>query len=626
MRLSISTLSAPDLLESKLAAFAAAGFEGVEISEEDMAVQGVTPAELGRMVRDRGLSVTLFHAAVDLEGLPEPARGRAFDRLERRMDVMQELGAELLLIGAAGASEAQGGIDRMAADLAALAERAASRGLRVGFEPRVQARHVADYRDGWEIVRRADHPALGLVLDSFHVLARGTPVDPIRSIPAERIFHVQLADAPAVAMDLSFKARHFRLMPGEGELDLVGFVRAVAATGYAGTWGLDLRHDRSRPGSRALAAEGRRAMIALADAARRAEPGLDPGLRDFPAPAPLHGVEFVEFAAGGEDAAALGQMLTQLGFARRARHMRREVDLWRQDGINIVVNSERSGYAHSAWVLHGASVCDLGLWVGDAEAAAERAEALGVRRFVQPRHEDELQIPAVRGVGGSVLHLLDRGATLGAVWDREFRPVGAEEGAAASPVGLTGIDHLAQVCRAEELPGWVQFHATIFDLAKVADTGVADPGGLVRSVALQSPDGSFRLTMNGVDTHRTFAGRFLSESYGAPVQHVAFACADLFATARALDRNGFASLPIPAPYYQDLAADFGLSSDFVDALRRWNILYDRDPRGGEFLQLYSRPHGDGFFFEIVERRGGYDGYGARNAPWRTAALRRVRSG
>jgi 4-hydroxyphenylpyruvate dioxygenase len=125
-----------------------------------------------------------------------------------------------------------------------------------------------------------------------------------------------------------------------------------------------------------------------------------------------------------------------------------------------------------------------------------------------------------------------------------------------------------------------------------------------------------RFTLNGVDTHRTFAGRFMSDSYGSSVQHLAFATDDIFATAERLTENGFESLPIPDAYFIEIAAGFGLQPEFVARLRAANVLYDQDLRGGMYLQLYSRPYGDGFFFEVIERRGGYN---ARNAGYRTAA-------
>jgi len=621
MRTSISTLSVADTLEDKLLAFSAAGFDGIELAERDLTVQGGTTEEIGRMVRDHGLKIELYRPFLELEGLPEDPGSRALDRIERRFDVMEALGADLMLIDATTVRQGFGEEDRLAEDFARLGERAAARGLRVGYEACAWERYGSDIRDVWEVVRRAAHPAVGLVLDSFHVTVRGLSPESIRAIPADRIFHVQIADAPAVAMDLEYKSRRFRCLPGEGDLPLVEFVRAVAATGYAGAYSLDLVGDRSRGSLRQLALDGRRSLIALGDAAKRAEPTCHLELPPLPAKAAIEDVEFIEFAASGVDAESLGTMLNQLGFKPVGRHIARAVTLWQQDGINIVINSEQQGYAHSAYVMHGTCVCDIGLKVGDAKAAANRAVLLGTRRFEQKRYAGELNIPAVRDVGGSVLHFIDGKTDLRRVWETEFSPLADDS--AVQPTGLVHIDHLAQVMKQEELASCTLFYTSIFDVGKAPEIGVADSGGPVRSRALQGDDGAFRLTLNGVDSHRTFAGRFLSDSYGASMQHFAFLSRDIVATARKLAANGFESLPIPASYYRDLAGEFDLEAQEVDVLRAWNILYDRDGTGGSYYQFYSRPHGDGFFFEIVERRGGYDGYGARNAPYRTAALKRL---
>ena len=135
------------------------------------------------MVRDAGLELTLFQPFRDFEGMPEPQRARAFDRAERKFDLMGELGADLILVCSNTSAVSLGGIDRAAADLRELGERAAARGIRIGFEALAWGRHVNDHRDAWEIVRRADHAAVGLILDSFHTLSRGLdpeldPLDP----------------------------------------------------------------------------------------------------------------------------------------------------------------------------------------------------------------------------------------------------------------------------------------------------------------------------------------------------------------------------------------------------------------------------------------------------------------
>ncbi|MEO5619957.1 MAG: sugar phosphate isomerase/epimerase, partial [Cypionkella sp.] len=307
MKTSIATVSISGAFREKLDAIAKAGFDGIEIFEQDFIASDHAPRDIGAMVRDAGLEITLFQPFRDFEGLPEPYRSRAFDRAARKFDLMEELGAELMLICSTVHPAAMGGIDRAAADFHALAELAAPRGLRVGFEALAWGRHINDHRDAWEVVRRADHPNLGLILDSFHTLGRKIDPETIRRIHGDKIFFVQLADAPAIEMDLLYWSRHFRNMPGEGDLDVTGFLRAVLATGYAGPLSLEIFNDQFRAGlPRLVAQDGYRSLIDLMDRVRRAEPALPVDLPAFPAPKPVQGVEFIEIVTGPEQLAELG--------------------------------------------------------------------------------------------------------------------------------------------------------------------------------------------------------------------------------------------------------------------------------------------------------------------------------
>src|SRR5262249_43730508 len=174
MRLSIATVCLSGVLVEKLEAIAAAGFKGVEIFENDVLSFNGTPADVRKIIGDLGLEAITFQPFRDFEGMAADRRARVFQRAERKFDLMQELGCDLLMICANVSPESLGGIDRAAADLREIGERAAKRGLRVGFEALAWGRHINDYRDAWEAVRRADHPAVGLVLDTFHILARKT--------------------------------------------------------------------------------------------------------------------------------------------------------------------------------------------------------------------------------------------------------------------------------------------------------------------------------------------------------------------------------------------------------------------------------------------------------------------
>ena len=625
MKTSIATVSIAGDFKEKLTAIAAAGFDGIEIFENDFLAFDASPREVGRMVRDAGLAITLFQPFRDFEGLPEPQRARAFDRAERKFDLMGELGTDLMLVCSSVSSASLGGIDRAAADFHELGERAAKRGLKVGYEALAWGRHVNDHRDAWEVVRRADHPNIGFILDSFHTLARKIDVASIRAIPADRIFIVQLADAPLIDMDLLYWSRHFRNMPGEGGLPVREFMQAVAATGYDGYWSLEIFNDQFRGGSpSSISVDGHRSLIYMMDQVRRAEPALPVALPPMPDRVGVSGVAFVEFTADEDGAVALDRLFHSFGFRKTGQHVSKKVTRYQQGDINLVINREKEGFAHSAYVMHGTSVCAIGLAVEDAATTVARAEAMGAEPFSQGVGPGELTIPAIRGVGGGVIHFLDEKSDLAKVWEIEFRPV-EDEAPPLRSAGLTRIDHIGQTMNSEEMLTWLLFYTAIFRTRRTPMVDVIDPAGIIRSQVIESLNGEapsgFRLTLNGAENRRTLAGRFIADSFGSSVQHLAFATDDIFAAAENLAANGFEALALSRNYYDDVEARFGLDPALADRLRAANILYDRDEEG-EYFQLYAPAWGEGFIFEIIERRGRYNGYGAPNAPFRIAAQKR----
>ncbi len=618
MKTSIATVSISGNLREKLEAIAAAGYDGIEIFEADFIADHGNPRDVGNLIRNHGLDITLFQPFRDFEALPEPARSKAFDRAERKFDVMQELGTDLVLICSSVHPASLGGIDRSVSDFHELGERAAKRGLRVGYEALAWGRHINDHRDAWEVVRRTDHPNVGLIVDSFHTLGRKLDPESIRSVPGDKIFFVQLADAPQIEMDLLYWSRHFRNMPGEGDLDVTKFMQAVMSTGYSGPISLEIFNDQFRGGNpRTVARDGYRSLIALMDDVKRAEPTLTFKMPTVPPRVAAKGYSFVEFASRGGEATALCSDLAMLGFEKTGQHRSKSAALWQQGDIRIVVNEETEGHAASTYNARGTSVCDIGLKVSDAKSVVHRATVLGVESFEQPFGAGDLAIPAVRGLSGSVLHFLDDSSELSQVWEIEFAGNESPKGA-----GLTHIDHIAQTMSYDDMLSWSLFYTTLFDMHKAPMFDVIDPDGLVRSQAIETPDGAVKITLNGADTHRTLAGAFLADTFGASVQHIAFATSDIFATLDDLKTRGFRTLPITANYYDDLIARFDLADGLVEKMRNANVLYDEE-NGQGFFQCYSLSVNGGVFTEIVQRTLGYSGYGAPNAPFRIAAQKRL---
>jgi 4-hydroxyphenylpyruvate dioxygenase len=418
-------------------------------------------------------------------------------------------------------------------------------------------------------------------------------------------------------MDLLYLSRHFRNMPAQGDLPLTEFVRAVLATGYSGYLSLEVFNDQFRgTPPRSIALDGKRSITMLVDAALRAEPLLAPA-RPLPPRVPVEAVSFVEFSSSPVEGAELVDQFRAMGFANTARHRSKNVELFTQGDIRLVLNTEDRGLTFSNFLTHGTSAYAIGLEVADAGAALDRAVALGAQMFDQQVPPGQLHIPAIRGVGGSLIYLLDRKSELATVWDTEFIRIKAP----GTDAALEHIDHIAQTMKYNELLTWILYYTSIFDTVKSSMVDVSDPGGLVRSQVIENSSGSLRLTFNGTENDRTFAGRFVRETFGSGIQHIALASSDIFRTAKALASWRFEPLLVSPNYYADVQARFGLDDVQTELLRKHALLYDRDT-SGEFYQLFGRAGSNGFFFEIVERKG-YRGYGAANAPFRIAAQQRA---
>ncbi|WP_137176776.1 bifunctional sugar phosphate isomerase/epimerase/4-hydroxyphenylpyruvate dioxygenase family protein [Roseomonas sp. AR75] len=608
---SIATVCLSGTLPDKLEAAAAAGFGGVEIFENDLLTFNGTPAEVRRMCEDLGLAITIFQPFRDFEAMPEPFRARNMDRAERKFDTMQALGTDLVLVCSSVHAAALDDAARAAADLREMAERAAQRGLRVCYEALAWGRHVNRWRQAWDIVRRADHPALGLCLDSFHTLSVGDDLAGLATaVPTDRLFFLQLADAPKLSMDVLSWSRHHRLFPGQGELPVASFLSAVLDAGFRGALSLEIFNDEFRAApARRIARDGLRSLVWLEEQV---------GTAPLPALPKLSGIEFVEFALDHGAREELGRFLGTLGFRHAGAHRSKDVELWRNGGANLVLNAEPDSAASERFEQLGPSVCAMALRVDDPERLVARAEALLYPVWRERVGEGERHIPAVRAPDGTLVYLVE-GPAVGAapIWEDDFVLVSpAEQG------GLLGVDHAAQAVVPGMLDSFVLFYRALFGLEPDAPWELPDPYGLVRSRAFTGGDGTVRLPLNVSESGRTGTGRFVSALSGAGVHHIAFASADAAAAAEAAAAEGAPLLDIPENYYEDLGARFGLEDAELAALAQRHLLYDRDPDGGSFRHLYTHAFRDRFFLEIAERGGGYAGFGAANAPVRMAAQRR----
>lgn len=629
MQRSIATVSLSGTLPEKLEAIAAAGFDGVEIFENDLLYYDGSPRDVRQMCADLNLAITLFQPFRDFEGCRRERLARNLERAERKFDLMQELGTDLVLVCSNTVADSLGERDILVDDLRELAERAGKRGLRIGYEALAWGRHVNTWQQVWDLVKAADHPALGVLLDSFHTLSiKGDPSG-IADIPGEKIFFVQMADAPVLAMDVLEWSRHFRCFPGQGEFDLAGFLAPILRSGYKGPLSLEIFNDgfRAAP-TRANAADGLRSLLYLEEKTRRlleqdAAPAGDPGILFAPPPASRYdGVEFLEFAVDEDLGARLGNWLEKLGFARAGEHRSKAVSLLRQGDINIVLNAEPYSFAHNFFEAHGPSLCATALRVRDGAQALERAQAFRGQPFRGLVGPNEREVPAVRAPDGSLIYLVEPGAPGQTIYDSDFRL----DAQAQASGNLQRIDHMAMALPADSLDSWVLFYKALFDFEADDEVVLPDPYGLVKSRAIRSRCGSLRLPLNISENRNTAISHALSSYRGSGVHHIAFACEDIFAEVTRAKQAGVPLLDIPLNYYDDLAARFDFDDEFLSELAYFNVLYDRDAQGGELFHVYTEPFEGRFFFEILQRRNGYAGYGAANVAVRLAAMAQARSG
>lgn len=356
-RRGIATVCLSGTIEDKLLAAAEAGFDGVEIFENDLLATSQTPEQLRDRCRDLGLRIDLYQPFRDFEAAPPPRLAANLRRAEHKFDLMERLGVDTVLVCSSVAPDTVDDDDLAAEQLHALAERAAKRGIRIAYEALAWGRFVNTYSHSWDIVARADHPALGLCLDSFHILSRASDPAGIADIPGEKLFFLQLADAPSLRMDPLQWSRHHRVFPGQGNFDLKRFLGYVLDAGYDGPLSLEVFNDVYRQADpRCTAVDAMRSLVALEESV-----GVP-----LPAPPRLTGHAFTELTVDEPTQARLADTLTALGFTLTGHHRESPVELWEQNAIRVLVNRGSSSGG-------GAGISSLAVESSDPVASARRA-------------------------------------------------------------------------------------------------------------------------------------------------------------------------------------------------------------------------------------------------------------
>ena len=603
---SIATVCLSGTLVEKLHACAEAEFNGVEIFEPDLVGSPASPEEIAALAKRLGLTLDLYQPFRDAEGVTEEQFADVLHRARAKFQVMQRLGIDTMLVCSNVGTATIDDDEVSASQLRRLGEEAAAYGVRLAYEALAWGRFVDDYRRAWRIVKLADHPAVGVCLDSFHILSRGHDAAEIEEIPGDKIFFLQLADAPALTMDVLSWSRHHRLFPGEGAFDLASFVGHCLEAGYQGPVSLEIFNDTFRQTDvLRTAQQAKRSLTWLEDQVarlplRQRRPDGPVRLPEVDQPV---GFDFVEVKA--EDTGDMDVLLRQLGFQFRGRHRSKQVRLWTQGSARVVCNEQQARDL-------APTLAAVGFEVVDPKTSAERARALNAPPVFRRTHAHDEDLPAFRAPDGTEIYLAAP-ATGDAGWVAEFE--GGDE-PSATPL-LTGVDHVNLAQPWQSFDEAVLFYSSVLALESGTSQDVAAPTGLVRSQVVRSGDGAVRLALN-------LAPHAFEHPQGFP-QHMAFSTDDALAAARAARSRGLRPLPIPANYYDDLIARFDLDGGLVEEMQELGVLYDRDTEGGDFTHFYTETVG-GVFLEVVQRGGDYQGYGATNASVRFAAqhLRDIR--
>jgi 4-hydroxyphenylpyruvate dioxygenase len=607
----IATVCLSGTLEDKLSASAAAGFDGVEIFEPDLIASPWSPAEVRKRCDDLGLAIDLYQPFRDFDSVQPDVLRANLRRADRKFDVMEQLGTDLVLVCSSVSADAVTDDDMLAEQLATLATHAADRGLRICYEALAWGKFVNTYEHSWEIVRRVAHPALGLCVDSFHILSRGSDPSAVRQIPGEQLFFLQLADAPLMDMNVLQWSRHYRLFPGQGGFDLPAFLGHVLAAGYAGPLSLEIFNDVFRQADPTRAAvdalRSLRALAEVTDQQRLAPERAPAETSALPPPQQLAGYAFTELAVDEAAAGHIQDALTALGFSHTGQHRSKPVQLWQQGGARVLLNL---GVGQD-----GAAVAALGLETADPARSARRAEALLAPVLPRTRAADEVDLSAVAAPDGTSLFFCRTGPPDAGSWLTDFPTVGV----ARAGHGITSVDHVALTQPFDHFDEASLFYRSVLGLAIERMSEVAAPYGVVRNRAVVDPARSVRICLSVSALRRGAWGPSVADP-----QHVAFATADILATVRAARAAGAPLLAIPDNYYDDLDARLELPTELLANMRECGVLYDADAHG-EFLHAYTEVLGGRVFFEVVQRIGGYLGFGELNGPVRMAAHSRLRA-
>ncbi len=342
------------------------------------------------------------------------------------------------------------------------------------------------------------------------------------------------------------------------------------------------------------------------------------------------GFEFVEYTA--PDPKALGRLFEALGFTAVARHRSKDVTLYRQGDVNFIVNAEPDSFAQAFARVHGPSACAMAFRVRDAAAAYERAVKLGARPFQGKVGPMELNIPAIQGIGGSLIYLVDRYGAAGSIYDIDFRPLpGVEQ--KPSGAGLAYIDHLTHNVHRGRMEEWAKFYSKLFNFRELRYFDIEGKVTGLKSKAMVSPCGKIRIPINESADDKSQIEEFLHAYHGEGIQHIAIGSTDIFKTVERLRARKVRFLDTPNTYYELIEKRLPGHGEDVKRLKKNKILIDghTGARGAHgrrlLLQIFTETLIGPIFFEIIQRKGD-EGFGEGNfrALFESMELDQIRRG
>jgi len=331
-------------------------------------------------------------------------------------------------------------------------------------------------------------------------------------------------------------------------------------------------------------------------------------------PMGTRGFEFVEFT--GPDVSALTRVFRSLGFAPVAMHRSKNVTLFRQGGINFILNGEGKGFPKDFRDQHGPSVCAIAIRVDDAPKAMARAQELGAKALINEPGPMELALPGIEAIGGSRIFFIDRYDDTGSIYDVDFKPI---KGADQHPegAGLVEIDHLTNNVYRGRMDHWAQFYETLFNFREIRYFDIEGKLTGLKSRAMTSPDGKIRIPINESSDDKSQIEEYLREYKGEGIQHIAMSTTNIYETVRRLRASNVELMaPPPETYYEMLAERLPGHGEDVAKLKELGILLDGSPThdgkgGGLLLQIFTQTMVGPIFFEIIQRKGD-EGFGEGN--------------